>query len=170
MVGSSMILPWMLFLLDIVSFAFFQQWLLFSLFCYYVFLLLQRRGEECFGQIWLSLALLLLQDFIRYDRFGLGLLSLLPILLIVFRYKYALLHAQSILFPLSVCIFFGMDYYVGNYLMQGDFHLLPVTIGKILINLAIGYAVLYGLQGNRSSLTIVRGGRKVWTPNRMDAS
>jgi len=165
-----MLLPLLLFTLDFVVAALLQQWLVFGLLSYYVLLILHPRGQERWGLIWTSFLLLLLQDFARYDRFGLGLLSILPILLIISRYKYALLQAQRILFPLSLGLFFIVDYYVGNYVIRGDFHLLPVTIGKILINLVIGYVILWGLQGNRSSLTSVRGGRKVWTPNRMNAS
>ena len=52
--------------------------------------------------------------------------------------------------------------------MQGIRVPLAVTMMEILVNLSIGYVVLWNMLGNRSAA--LTAGRKVWTPNRKDAS
>lgn len=162
--------PLALLCLDFLSFAFLQQWLVYSTLCYLVVTIVLPKTTQPSWLVGTTVFTFLLHDFAMHGRFGLALIFLIPAWLIISKLKYTLHNGSLILITLSLIAFF-----VGENLILYAFFdgLQPsplVTSVKIFINIAIGYAFFWGMQGNRALVTNVRRGRKVWTPNRMDAS
>lgn len=155
------------FILDIICFSFFGQWLVCSTLVYLIAQLVRPKTSDQYGQAFLPAFLFLIIDFAMHERFGISLLFLLPAYFVIKHAKDALLKAQPILLTLSVISFFLIQNVVFYRFLMGFDHPIFVTNVKIFINLIIGSLILWGMQGNRS--LVVRG-RKVWTPNRMDAS
>ncbi len=104
----------------------------------------------------------LLTDFAVHGIFGVGFMYLIPMLVLLLRLKTVLVHGATWLFFIGFCGFFAYEALVSG---GGQ-----VTIIKIISTLVVGYLTLLGLRGNRALRPRASGVRKVWTPNRRDAS
>jgi hypothetical protein len=160
-------IPIILLFIDLLSFALFSQWLVYSTFVYLVLVLLRWRTEHEWGTIGVALSSFVLLDFVIHGRVGLGLAFVVPMMFLVFRFKYTLLYANVVIFTLCLLTFFSFESFVLYPYIHDQMPRLTVTIVKFFINLVIGFVVLWYTQGNRS---LQNRGRKVWTPNRMSAS
>lgn len=69
-------IAFVLFLLDFVVCVLFDRWVMFSLIAYFMYKNL--CGDELGAWGYVTILLILLQDFFLYERFGLGLIWLLP--------------------------------------------------------------------------------------------
>jgi len=157
----------LLLVADCIAHALFHVPVLYSVLVYAIYRLL--RDEECwYSPGWyVALVCLLLEDFILWGRLGLTFMVLCPLVLLVMLLRHKLFHAKTLLFTGFITLFFMLYDSLINQVVLGHFALNGVTISKILINLVLGYAIFWGTRGNRSLLV---KGRKVWTPNRKDAS
>lgn len=163
-------LPVLLALVDFVVFVLFNQWYVYSVLIYFLILLLPQQMPDRKVELGLGIIFFLLQDFVRFGRFGLGLVVLVPIMWANYRFRYTLLRADRILFSLSLMIYFVAENVLLYPFFQETAISWTVTIVKIFINLILGYVVFWGTQGNRSLFVSASRGRKVWTPNRKSAS
>lgn len=162
--------PLALLCIDFLAFSFLQQWLVYSTLCYLIVTMVLPKPIEPRWLAGITVFAFLLHDFAMHGRFGLALIFLAPAWLIISRLKYTLLNASWILIALSITAFFIVENLVLYACLDGYQPSLFVTSVKIFINIAIGYVVFWGMRGNRSLVAKARRGRKVWTPNRMDAS
>jgi hypothetical protein len=154
------------FMIDLVSFAFFHQWFVQSLLVFFIVRLVRFDRQAAY----FSLALLLIQHGFIDERFGLALFYLLPLILLAPRLRNFFLSASLILpSMLLVIIILLQDVLLKKLLFMQDIAIL-MTIMKIFINLILGWLVLLGTRSNRALLVSASRGRKVWTPNRMNAS
>jgi hypothetical protein len=156
-------------LLDFIAYAWFGRWLLYGLLTLVIIAMLRWRSYEGYGALSLTTGLFLLEDFVRHGRVGLALVALIPLWLMIRLWRDTLLYASWILFGFGTIFFIFNENYLFCVCTTGIVPSLAVTMLQILINLCVGYVVLWNMLGNRSS-TIAVGGRKVWTPNRKDAS
>jgi hypothetical protein len=138
-----------------------QGWLLHCVVAYLLVLLALPEKEGAHVAISIASGAFLITDFAAHGLFGAGFLFLIPIILLLKRLKIILVHGSSWLVAIGFFCFF---FYEGLLFPRG------VTLLGILSNLIVGYLILLGLRGNRSSALRAHGGRKVWTPNRKDAS
>ncbi len=160
------ILP--LLFLDFISYAIFHQAIIFSLLDYIIAKAI-LSDTAMNGTLYAALMAFLLFDFVLYERFGLGLLLIAPLLIIIVKCKRTLLHASPILLIFCLAGYFlaeNLVIYPNVLHLQSN---ILMTALKFFVNLGLGYTMLLRMQGNRS-LAITARGRKVWTPNRMDAS
>ncbi len=165
---SLMLVAFILNLIDFVLFAWLGHWFVYSLFPLMILTMVQWRSYEGrVAMVW-SIALFLIQDFARHGRAGLALILLLPILWAIVRLRDTLQSASWVLLCLSTIGFIFSENTFFYAFMQGIRVPLAVTMMEILVNLSIGYVVLWNMLGNRSAA--LTAGRKVWTPNRKDAS
>lgn len=160
-------IPIVLLFIDILASACLSDWLVFSTLMYFFVLVLHDRGWQ---QLMPAGLAYLLVDFAQYGRFGLGLIFLLPAYFLLTRLKNTLFGAQ--LFVLTVCVvsFALWEYAFTEGFLFGRVAPVFVTNVKIFINLVLGYVVFWGVRGNRFFTRFLVRGRKVWTPNRIDAS
>lgn len=165
-----MLIPIILLFIDCTLWGVFQQWLLYITLCYLIIVLTDVTTETDWWSRMGAIIAFLLQDFVCHGRFGLALLAILPLVWAIEKLKYTLLNASFVLFTGCLIAFFCIENVIFYRLVEGNPLPISVTIGKIFINLIVGYVILWGSQGNRSLVTIVARGRKVWTPNRMNAS
>ncbi len=165
------ILPFILFIIDFLSSACIQQWLLYTLLAYFFILLstYQKTMREALYPLILPFILLLLQDFFLYGRLGLILVPLALLMLIAFIVNKIIINPAPLLPFFFGYFFICEDFLIKKYLFLQNPH-GDVTIKKICINLVVGYLVLWGTRGNRLFSMKMEGRRKVWTPNRKDAS
>ena len=119
--------------------------------------------------IW-CLFLLLLQDSFMYGRFffgisyiGLAFLFLLFLRRFCYANRIVLSGAALILGFKAEAVFVKKAIFIGDGLWHS-------TILKIIVNLLLLILISIGTRGNRSAGLSRLVGRKVWTPNRMDAS
>lgn len=157
-------------LADFLAYAIFGQWILYSMLLYLLVSMVLPGTSRQPSSITISIIAVLLHDFALHGRVGLVLAFLVPTWLIVSKLKYTIMNAGWILLASSIVLFFFMENML-FYGFVGD-HSQPflVTSMKILINLILGFIIFGGMQGNRALASNMAGGRKVWTPNRMDAS
>jgi hypothetical protein len=146
-------------LVDFLAASFYCQWLLHTVVAYLLADI--ALSEDINFSLGCSGLAFLLTDFAEHGQFGSGLLFLIPILLLLRHLKVVLVHGSTWLVGIG---FFGFFLYE-RLLFPGG-----MTVWQILINLILGYLILLGLRGNRSPSSCAAGGRKVWTPNRKDAS
>ena len=153
-------IPFFLFLTDFLLFAFFKQWIIQSLLVYFVLMHCTMKAPDLSNvSFYVSLFLLLLQDFFLYDRFGLGLILLAP--LIFFAYKFQrLLMRPTFFFPLFLIIILFVDNFILRNIVFSKNITFFMTIEKIFINISIGYVILLGLRSNRSFLFFTKRGGK----------
>ena len=162
-----------LFFLDFVAFSIFNQWLVCFLLSYFVVTLftLKHHKSVLFGvEMQGLLFLILLQDYFLNGRFGLALVYLLPIMFLARKIYSFFLGAKlglTIVFLSSILL---IDSLIINKLFFMKNVTFVVTIEKIFINIIVGCLILWGRRGNCSFPGFSRKERKVWTPNRIDAS
>lgn len=146
-----MIIGLLAFLADFLCASFFQQVVVYSLAAYFFVMLALHEQDvrDFYFNIIPSGALLLFQGFFLHDRFGLMVTFIIPLVLTAYILNRIVIH-PGFLLPLFSCYFFiCQDFLIKKYLFLQKFH-IGVTIEKILINLIVGYLVLWGIQGNRS--------------------
>jgi hypothetical protein len=156
------------FLVDFLGYCLLGRWVIRSLL---VYLLLRCGGMNNIDGISLvSLFLLLLQDSFMYGRFlfGMSYIGLMLLLLMLLRrfcdIRSVILSGAALIFGFIVESFFVKNVI---FLGGGGWH---STILKIIVNLLLLMLISIGTRGNRSASLSGLVGRKVWTPNRMDAS
>jgi len=159
------------FFLDFLCFAYFKQWLVSSLLIFIAHKQsVSQNNYYSFQYFWFPIILLLFQDCFLHTRFGLALVYLVPMLLIAYFFRPLLFNAPKTL-PLVLIIFaISTESILVNWLILGKNISVLSTIIKIFTNIVIEYTVLLGMRGNRPLAKIIVRGRKVWTPNRKDAS
>jgi hypothetical protein len=164
-----MFMAFMFTLLDFIFYAWLGQWIVYSLLPLVIITMIRWRKNEGRIALVMTIMLFLFQDFIRHGRAGLALIVLIPLLWLISLWRDTLLYAPWVLLTFGTILFILIENYLFYGAIIGVNSSLPVTIGQILISLCVGYVVLWNMLGSRSS-TIAVGGRKVWTPNRKDAS
>ncbi len=165
---SLMLVAFILNFIDFVCFAWLGQWFVYSLFPLMILTMVQWRSYEGrVAMVW-SIALFLTQDFARHGRAGLALIVLLPLLWMIVRLRDTLQYAPWVLMILSIIGFILAENIFFYAFTEGNQVPVTVTMMEILVNLCIGFVVLWNMLGNRSAA--LTAGRKVWTPNRKDAS
>lgn len=165
-----MIIAFVLCLIDFIVAAYLQSWVMYSLLAYFLVLLSIPRPamRDTLGSLLISLVLLVAQDFYFYDRCGLILVYLIPLILVAHIINRIVI-SPALLLPFLTSYFFLIEsFMIKNYLFLQSIP-IDVTIQKILINIVVGYLVLWGVRGNRSFSSKIGKGRKVWTLNRKDA-
>jgi hypothetical protein len=156
-------------LLDFIAYAYLGRWLVYSLLSLVLIMMMRWRSDEGRGALLWTTGLFLLQDFARHGRAFVSLIILIPLCWAIISWRDTLLYAQWILLSLGIIVFIFVENNVFYAFTTGATPCLAVTMLQILINLCVGYVVLWNMLGSRSS-SIAVGGRKVWTPNRKDAS
>ena len=158
------------FFLDFLAYAFMHQWLFKFLLCYFIITYLVIRPLDLTDKnFYASLGLVLLQDCFLHGRFGLIMLFLAPLIFFTYRFQ-RLFMRTALFFPIFLSfILVGENLIIESMLFAKNITLF-MTITKIFINIVIGYMILLGTRGNRSFFIKVERERKVWTPNRKDAS
>ena len=158
-----MFAPFILFLVDFIFFMFFDQWLVYCLLIYFIYLQSKNVDESTYFYYVFSpfisrsfnmcLFLLLLQSNFLYSRFGLNLVYLFPI--IFFSYKLRTWFNLEVKFFYFLMIIFALfgELFVIKYALFGQNIYLYSTITKIFINLTIGYLILLGTRSNRPFLS-----------------
>jgi len=166
-----MIIPLLFFFLDYVMWAICAQWIVYSVLAYFVV----SNGTRVHAALtvkdfYFPLFLLIMQDSIRYNRCGLGFIYLVPIVAVMLVLRKVMLELG--VFMPFVCItgaLFLEEILVKKLVFGMDIDFFA-TLLKIFVTLGVGYLVLLGMRGNRSLFIFLNKGRKVWTPNRKDAS
>lgn len=157
-----------LFFLDFLVFSLCHQWLLHSVFVYFLVSLLVTDRYDFFSvQYFPPFLFLLLEDCFLHGRFGLLLLVMVPLAFVAKEVKYTFVNAFYLFFPLFLGFFVVINDVLINTLVVGRPASFPMTIEKFFANFVVGIIIFVGLRGNRS---FAKKERKVWTPNRQDAS
>jgi len=164
------IIPYILFFLDLSFAVHYHQWFLFSLLTLFITTLVAPRKTNSLQMLITSSLLLIMLDFIRFGRFGLIIPLLIALYLVSFHLKRILLCSPMGLLIINNLFFFGVQDLFIVPILTGGKEAFLVTVAKISVNLIIGCVILGGMQGNRFPIVIAKGKRKVWTPNRKDAS
>ncbi len=163
-----LLIPFGCLLFDLIGNILVYQWIFYSTLSYFFILLLQQPLKNQYLAGGLALFTLLLQDFSCHGQYGFILLFIIPWLWILEKVRFTLLHAHMVLFGISIILFFMLE----NIVFYRFIKEIPLSWGvtnmKIFINLLIGYVVMWGMRSNRSLVSAK--GRKVWTPNRKNAS
>lgn len=161
-----------MFFIDFICSALFNQWIVSSLLIFLIYWQCSPNSTKHYAltTFWLPLILLLLQDNFLHNRFGIGLVYIAPTLLLAAIIRPLLLYASAQLPPLLIAFAIITENVVLKWFLLDRHITFQSTILKIFINIAISYLVLWCTRGNRSLTKIFVKGRKVWTPNRKDAS
>jgi hypothetical protein len=145
-----MILSIVLFLLDCIAATLCRQWIISSLLFYFIAeQLFDAEYDYSMRKFYVPLALLLIQDFMLYGRFGLGLLWLMPLQLAIWWARRIVLHGTFFIPPLLVAVCILVDTLVIKAIVGVSQPLLVVTIGKICYTWICGIIIFLGLRGNR---------------------
>ena len=158
-----------LFLCDFFMFALLDQWVVSSLLAFFVIKQCVSDSNN-FYYMHLPIALLFLQDTLIYGRFGLTALYLLPMLFAAQKGKTLLLYTRTLLPFLLLCCIVLIRSIILKHIILGLNISFCMTIKHICSTLGVGYLVLLGMRSNRLFPLLGGNGRKVWTPNRKDAS
>lgn len=164
-------LPFVLFFTDILCYSLCNEWIVFGLFTFFITTLVGKSAKRSLPLLIWSGTLLFLLDFIRFGRCGLIVPQLLLFYFLTLFLKRTLLSPPLSLLLINLVLFFSFEHFILIPALVGASNeVFLVTVMKIFVNLLIGCVILGGMQGNRFPIVITRGGRKVWTPNRKDAS
>ena len=160
-----------LFFLDFVIANLFQHWLVSLLLVYFIGTLVLTNAYDDNKFLLIGIvSLFVLRDCAAHGFFGLCLLYIVPLLLFFSDIK-ALLHLSSFnLYLFLIVLTILVEAFVINNGILGQEQLVFVTIIKIFVNILFGIMVFLGMRGGRSFLALLKRERKVWTPNRIDAS
>lgn len=145
-----MILSIVLFLLDCIAATLCRQWIISSLLFYFIAQqVLDTQYDYSIKKFYVPLALLLIQDFMLYGRFGLGLLWLMPLQLAIWWARRVVLHGTFFIPLILVAACILVDALGIKALIGVSQPLLVVTIGKICYTWVCGIIIFLGLRGNR---------------------
>jgi len=140
--------PIILFILDFLIYAIFDYWLVYSLAIYFIFLSVYR--EKIDRSFYVSAFLILVQNCFLYQRFGLGLLFLIPIFSTArFLKSVFLKNWLLILNYFLVILFFVLEFVVIKKLIFLQNLALKSTFLIFLVNIMISSLILFGTRGNR---------------------
>lgn len=156
------------FFFDLLAYVFLGRWVVYSLLGFFLIRLVRNDFTYSVARFWLPLGLLLVQSSMITGRFGLSLIYLIPMIFIAAHWRGILLNSTAILPFIFMIIAIIVEVVGFKVLLHQQNPSFFVTIMKIFVNVSIEFLILLGTRGNRS-LPFGRG-RKVWTPNRMDAS
>lgn len=152
-----MFLSIILFLLDCIAASLCKQWIISSLLFYFIAeQLFDAEYDYSIKRFYVPLTLLLIQDFMLYGRFGLGLLWLMPLQLVIWWARRMVLHGAFFILPLLVAACILVDAVIIKVLVGVSPQLLLVTIGKICYTWICGIIIFLGLRGNRCSSGLSR--------------
>lgn len=159
------------FIIDFCSFTLFNQWFIYSLITYFVLKqCLTQQTDYPFSELYLPIGLLLLQDVMIYGRFGLALLYVVPVIIFSKKGKNLFFSAHIALSLLLLVMVILIKTCIVEMLIFGYAASFFMTIKQIYSILGVGSLVLLGMLSNRLFPLLGGKGRKVWTPNRKDAS
>ena len=117
-----------------------------------------------------QLFLLLIQDWFFNGKFGLILIYLIPVMILINNMKTWFIGSRKVLAIAFLAVVIAVDgFIVKSALFSNEMPIL-MTMFKLFANIFIEGLVLWGRLGNRSLLEFFERERKVWTPNRIDAS
>ncbi len=160
-----------MFFLDFICLCLFQRWLIHALPIYFLSKVVMEEEKPIKLPVLLGyLALIVLQDYSMNGHFGLCLIYIVP-MIFGFRQLKFFFYKAPLLFLMTTTIFYiTAQVLIVDKLVLGQDVFLTVTIIKIFVNLAVGILVFLGTRGDRFFWVSALKGRKVWTPNRIDAS
>jgi len=139
--------------IDFLCFALLSEWIVYSSLTYLINVVVAPKTTLHSVRFYLALACFLLLDFAMHQRVGLCLAFIFVMVILTTALKPMLLQARGALFTLWTILFFIYEHFVIKYYVFSLSVPLSVTIIKILVNLGIGYAMLWGRWGNRSLIT-----------------
>lgn len=161
------------FLLDFLLYALMGSWIVSTLFIYFTIrLVLTRNPLTSWRFFYAPLTLLLLQDCFINDRFGLALFYVIPMIYGVLLGRKIILRPKVFLPYLFVVFAIIIDTLVIKKILFCKNISCTATLFKIFVTIIATYTMLVGIQGSRflSYFYKYHKKRKVWTPNRKDAS
>lgn len=122
-----------LFFIDICCLTFFEKPIIYTLLCIYAFAVFQSVGKRKLSTL---VALLLLESFVFYGKFGLELLYLIPFTLMSRRARNTLylLSIQPHIF--LICCLLCQSLIIEQYLLHFDIS-FSYTILKIIANIIV---------------------------------
>lgn len=129
--------PFFFFIVDVISFAFFEKPLLYSLLCFYCIEISERFVTST---LLLSLLGLSLESFLFYGRFGIQLLYLLPLWFLGSFLHGILYKNRSLKFGILILALLVQSVGIEWYLL-GLNQSFNYTISKIFVNLAMLYTI-----------------------------
>lgn len=137
------------YFVDMIGFACFQKWMVYSLLAYLVAVLVDEKWHLfSLRYSFLPIALVLLQDCFANGRFGLALIYLVPVIGVALGLRRFLLRASVL--PFILVIFALLcDVLIIKVLILGQSYSLWMTINKIFITLGIESLILLGMRGSR---------------------
>jgi|GEM_PF-3584845 hypothetical protein len=162
----------LLFLLDFIFLIFFKHLVIQALLVYFIISLLTKKNIfYSFNSFYLPVFLIFIQDSFTYNVCGTSFLILIPIISTIEYIKLRALDPKFFFPYIFVSLTLLCKIVILKKILFSQNIGLYETFLKIFVNLCITYLVLLGIQGNRSLRIFTKSkGRKVWTPNRMDAS
>lgn len=138
------------FFFDCIASVLCRQWITSSLLFYFIAeQLFDAEYDYSIKKFYIPLTLLLIQDFLLYGRFGLGLLWLMPLQLAIWWARRVVLHGTFFIPPLLVATCIVVDAVFIKALVGLSQPLLVVIIGRICYTWICGVIIFLGLRGNR---------------------
>lgn len=122
-----------LFFVDICSTAFFEEPVIYALTAFYCACLFRKSSLPVAS---VTLFFLGLESFFYYGRFGINLFILLPLSLIILRYKKSM-DIPRLGPPLALLIYLILSWGMLEYLVLGLHGIDRYTLVKISANLAL---------------------------------
>jgi hypothetical protein len=163
----------LLFLLDFFLFSLCSRWFFWITLIYFSVdnVAFKPCGSVTVtGRFCFQLFLLLIQDWFFNGKFGLILIYLLLMIILVNKMKTWFIGSRKVLAIVFLAVIIAVDgLVIKNILFSNETSIL-MTMFKLFANIFIGGLVLWGRLGNRFLSELFERERKVWTPNRIDAS
>jgi hypothetical protein len=160
------------FFSDVLCYLAFQEWVSSSLLLCFIVVRSSRRPTEKMV-VSLFYTLFLLENFIVLGSVNGGVIVMMVTAFMVYVLRSYLLKSS---FLISVCCLFFIvmvQEFVGIMILFGVKEAISVSFQSIFGKLVVSVLVFLGLQGSRSlfvRLVLKDKERKVWTPNRRNAS
>lgn len=144
-----MIFGLLFFIIDYLTFCFFERQLFFFLIIYFIIQNLNIKTPK--KALFFSLILLLIQDVFINSRFGIGLAYILPIIILAELLKKIMnQEAIKISYFIFFIIFIVLDnFFIKHFILGLNFN-LNSTLLKFSINLLLEILILLGMLGNRT--------------------
>ena len=141
-------IPLFLFIFDFCCAILLDQWIVHTLTAYFLYMLLFLPASN--QRIYGTLFLILLSDCFLYGRFGLALLSLIPLMACIYGVKNVFHRYVRFLWYIGlVFVFFFLDAFFVKKWLFGLNTAPESTIIKIFSTLSVGTLILLGTRGNR---------------------
>ncbi len=142
-----------LFLGDFFLFTLLEKWTFFFLMAFFITYQIKSKTKP--SQTGLFLVLLLIEDFFFQERFGLGLIYLIPIMLLApYLRSIFSLHTQIFHLFLLFSLFIIQNFCIKKYLLNQNISFnstIPlILINMIIITIVIELKSFWGPQGSRS--------------------